>query len=50
VITKYESCTGDIKSKTTIAKSALNKNTGFKLKEKCYNWSIALYGAETWTL
>ena len=51
VITKDESCTRDITSKTAIAKAALNKNnTGLKLKEKCYKWSIVLYGAETWTL
>jgi hypothetical protein len=51
VITKDESCTRDIKSKTAIAKAALNKkNTGLKLKEKCNIWSRALFGAETWTL
>jgi hypothetical protein len=51
VITKDESCTRDIKSKTAIAKAALNKNnTGSKFEQQCYNWSIASYGAETWTL
>jgi hypothetical protein len=48
VITKDESCTRDIKSKTAIAKAALNKkNTRLKIEGKCYNWSIDLYGADT---
>jgi hypothetical protein len=42
VITTNESCTRDIKSKIAIAKAALNKNTGLKVKEKCYIWSTAL--------
>jgi hypothetical protein len=51
VIAKDESCTRDIKSKTAIAKAALNKkNIGLKLKKKCYNRNITLYGAETGTL
>ena len=52
--------TCEIKSKVTMAKSAFNKKktlfTGTldlnlrKKLVKCYIWSIALYGAETWTL
>ena len=50
----------DIKSKTAMAKAAFNKkNTmftihidlGLKKKLVKYNiWSVALYGAENWTL
>jgi hypothetical protein len=49
----------EIKSRTAMAKAAFNKKTLFTSKldlnlkkklVKCYIWSIALYGAETWTL
>jgi hypothetical protein len=51
-------CTREIKSRTAMAKAAFNKETfhnknGLNLRKKlvkCYIWSIALYGAETWTL
>jgi hypothetical protein len=53
-------CTCEIKSRISIAKAAFNKKRtlftstlGFELRKKlvkCYIWSIALYGAETWTL
>ena len=49
-----------IKSRIAIAKAAFNKKRALctstfdlKLRKelvKCYIWSIALYGAETWTL
>ena len=55
-------CTCEIKSRIAMAKAAVNKkkkknlftskldlNLGKKLV-KCYVWSMALYGAETWTL
>jgi len=35
--------------KKTVLTGDLNLNLRKKL-EKCYIWSIALYGAETWTL
>jgi hypothetical protein len=53
-------CTREIKSRIAMAKAAFNKkHTLFTSKldlnlrqklVKCYIWSIALYGAETWTL
>ena len=53
-------CTCGIKSRIAMAKTAFNrKNTLFTSKlelnlrnklVKCYIWSVALYGAETWTL
>jgi hypothetical protein len=54
-----ERCTCEIKSRIAMAKAAFNKETLFTSKfdlnlrkklVKCYIWSIALYGAETWTL
>jgi hypothetical protein len=36
-------------NKKTLLTSKLDLNLGKKLV-KCYIWSIALYGAETWTL
>ena len=59
MITNDERCTGEIKSTNAMAKAAFNKKTLFTSKLelcfrkkliKCYTWSIALYGAETWTL
>jgi hypothetical protein len=53
-------CTRDIKYRIAMAKAAFNKkNTHFirklelnlrKKLVKCYIWSIALCGAETWIL
>jgi hypothetical protein len=53
-------CTREIKSRIAMTKAAFNKTkTLFTSKldlnlrnklVKCYNWSTALYGAETWTL
>jgi hypothetical protein len=52
-------CACEIKSRTAMAKAALNKKKALcttkldlnlrKKLVKCYIWSIALYGAETWT-
>jgi hypothetical protein len=53
-------CTCEIKSGIAMAKAAFNKKRApftsmldLKLRKKlvkCYIWSIALYGAETWTI
>ncbi|RXY27484.1 hypothetical protein DD577_28870, partial [Klebsiella pneumoniae] len=53
-------CTREIKSRIAMAKTAFNKKKNLftsklelnlrKKLVKCYIWSIALYGAETWTL
>ena len=53
-------CTREIKSRIALAKAAFSKKkTPFTSKLdlnlrkkliKCYIWSMALYGAETWTL
>ena len=50
----------EIKCRIAVAKAALNKKRALststldlelrKKLVKCYIWSIALYGAETWTL
>jgi hypothetical protein len=59
MITKDAKCTHEIKSRIAMAKAAFNKKTLFTSKldltlskklVKCYIWSIALCGAETWTL
>ena len=60
ILTNDVRCTCEIKSTTAMAKAAFNKKRvlftsmlDFKLRKKlvkCYIWSIALYGAETWTL
>ena len=60
MLTNYEKCTFEIKSRIVMAKAAFNKKRALftstldlKLRKKpaeCYTWSIALYGAETWTL
>jgi hypothetical protein len=52
--------TCEIKSRIAVLKAAFNKKTALfaskmdlELRKdlvKCYIWSIALYGAETWTL
>jgi len=53
-------CTCETKCRIAVAKAAFNKKRALftntldlKLRKKlvkCYIWSIALYGAETWTL
>jgi hypothetical protein len=60
MITNDARCTREIKSRIFMAKAAfIKKKTLFTTKldlnvtkklVKCYIWSIALYGAETWTL
>jgi hypothetical protein len=60
MITNDAKCTREIKSRIAMAKAAFNKKKIFftskldlnlrKKLVKCYIWSIALYGAETWTL
>ena len=58
-ILKNGRCTCEIKCRIAMAKAAFNKKRtlftstlDLELKKlvKCYVWSIALYGAETWTL
>ena len=53
-------CTREIRSSIAMAKAAFNKKRALftstleldlrKNLVKCYIWSMALYGAETWTL
>ena len=53
-------CTREIKSRIAMGKAAFNKKRALftstldsKLRTKlvkCYIWSMAFYGAETWTL
>ena len=59
ILTNDGRYTCEIKCRIAMAKAALNKKTLFtstldlelrKKLVKCYVWSIALYGAETWTL
>jgi hypothetical protein len=60
ILTNDGRCTGEIKCRIAMAKAAFNKKralfTGtldLELRSKlvkCCIWSIALYGAETWTL
>jgi len=60
ILTDDGRCTCEIKCRIAMAKAAFNKKrTPFtstldlelrKKLVKCYVWSIALYGAETWTL
>jgi hypothetical protein len=58
-ITNVARCTREVKARIAMAKAAFNKKTLFTSKldfelrtklMKCYIWSIALCGAETWTL
>ena len=45
--------TCEIKSRIAMAKAAFNKAYGLKLRKKLVKrhiWSIALYGAESWTM
>jgi hypothetical protein len=57
--TKDLRCAREIKSGIAMAKATFNKKKFFtnkldlnsrKKQVKCYIWSIALYGAEIWTL
>jgi len=60
MLTNDGRCTREIKSRIAMANAAFNKkNTLFtstmdlnlrKKLVKCYNWSMALYCAETWML
>ena len=60
IITNDGRCTCEIKSRIAMARAAFNKKkTPFTSKldcnlrkklVKCYVWSIAVYGAETWML
>jgi hypothetical protein len=58
LITNDARCTLEIKSRFAKAKIAFKKDSftirlDLNLRKKlvkCYIWSIALYGAETWTL
>jgi len=60
ILTNDGRCTCEIKCRIAMAKAAFNKKrTPFtstldlelrKKLVKCYVWSIALYGAESWTL
>jgi len=60
MLTNDGRCTCEIKSMIGMAKAAFNKKRvlfistlDLKLRKKlvkCYIWSIALYGADTWTL
>jgi hypothetical protein len=60
VITNDARCTREIKSRIAMAKAAFNKKKNLftskldlnlrKKLVKCYIWSLALYGAETWIL
>jgi hypothetical protein len=60
ILTNGGRCTCEIKCRIAMAKAAFNKKRtlftstlDLELRKKllkCYVWSIALYGAETWTL
>ena len=60
ILTNDGRCTCEIKCGIAMAKAAFNKERTLftstldlelrKKLVKCYVWSIALYGAETWTL
>jgi len=60
ILTSDGRCTFDIKSRIVMAKAAFNKKKNLftsildlnlrKKLVKCYIWSMALYGVETWTL
>jgi len=60
ILTNDGRCTCEIKRRIAMAKAAFSKkrvlftsalDLEFRKKlVKCYIWSIALYGAETWTL
>ena len=58
MLTNDGRCTCEIKSRIAMAKAAFNKKKNLfistldlnlrKKLVKCYNWSLVLYGAETW--
>ena len=60
MLTNDVRCTCEIKCRIAMAKAAFNKKRALftstldlELKKKlvkCYIWSIAFYGAETWTI
>jgi len=60
ILTNHGRCTCEIKSRIAVAKAAFNKKRALftstldvKLRKKlvkCYIWSTALYGVETWTI
>jgi hypothetical protein len=60
ILTNDGTCNCEIKCRIAMAKAAFNKKRtlftstlGLELRKKlvkCYIWSIALYGAETWRL
>jgi hypothetical protein len=60
MLTNDGRCTCEIKCRISMAKAAFNKNRALftstldlemrKKLVKCYIWSLALYGAETWTI
>ena len=60
MLTDDERCTCEIKSRIAMAKAAFKKKKSLftskldlnlrKKLVKCYVWSMAVYGAETWTL
>ena len=60
MLTNDGRCKCEIKSRIAMAKAAFNKSRALftstldlKLRKKlvkCYTWSIALYGTETWTI
>ena len=60
ILTNNGRCTCEIKCRIAMAKAAFNKNRTLftstldlelrKKLVKCYVWSIAFHGAETWTL
>jgi len=60
MLTNDGRCTREIISRNAMAKAAFNKKKTLftskldlnlrKKQIKCYIWSMALYGAETWTL
>jgi len=60
MLTNDGRCTGEIKSRIAMKKAAFSKtknlftnNLELNLRKKlikCYIWSMALYGDETWTL
>lgn len=60
LLTKDAHCTNEIRTRIAMAKAAFNKKRtlltsklSLELRKKlvkCYIWSIALYGAETWTM
>jgi hypothetical protein len=60
ILTNDGRCTCEIICRIAMAKAAFNKKRALftstldmelrKILVKCYIWSIALYGAETWTL